>query len=167
MNAVSYGMGVGVGLALRGEITQTGMRFAPDRTDEEPTSAVVNILKANAGEASMMARYAGKTHLHDVEPEDLRSVTLTTAATTGTPLAGTRATVACRLCHFAATDSSSTLNQLSPHEVAHFVKLSGRHTDPRGLDHPRSLESRGVERFQTMVLHMTDLPADHWLAQEG
>ena len=73
------------------EITQTGVRFAPDRNEEERTSAVVNILEANAGEASMMARCAGKTRLHNIEPEDLRSVTRATAAATGIPLAGTRA----------------------------------------------------------------------------
>ena len=81
VNAIGYG----------GEITQTGMRFAPDRNEEERASAVVNILKANAGEASMMARCAGKTRLHNIEPEDLRSVTRATAAATGIPLAGTRA----------------------------------------------------------------------------
>ena len=124
------------------------MRFAPDRTEEERTSAVVNILKANAGEASMTARCARKTHPHNIEPEDLRSVTRATAAAISIPLAGTSADVACRLCHFAATDSSGTLNQLSPHEVAHFFKPSDRHTGPRGLDHAWNLESRGVERFQ-------------------
>ena len=50
-----------------------------------------HILKANAGEASMMARCAGKTRLHNIEPADLRSVTRATAAATGIPLAGTRA----------------------------------------------------------------------------
>ena len=65
------------------------MRFAPDRNEEERTGAVVNILKANAGEAWMMARCAGKTRLHNIEPEDLRSVTRATAAVTGIPLAGT------------------------------------------------------------------------------
>ena len=60
-------------------------------TEEERAGAVVNILKANAGEASMMARCAGKTRLHNIEPEDLRSVTRATAAATGIPLAGTRA----------------------------------------------------------------------------
>ena len=89
VNAVGYG--VAVALALGGEITPTGMRFAPDRSEEERASAVVNILKANAGEASMMARCAGKTRLHNIEPEDLRSVTRATAAATGIPLAGTRA----------------------------------------------------------------------------
>ena len=89
VNAIGYG--VAVALALGGEITHTGVRFAPDRNEEERAGAVVNILKANAGEASMMARCAGKTRLHNIEPEDLRSVTRATAAATGIPLAGTRA----------------------------------------------------------------------------
>jgi len=50
------------------------------------------ILRANAGEASMMARCTGKTRLHNLEPEDLRSVTLPTAAAMGIPLTGHRAT---------------------------------------------------------------------------
>ena len=53
VNAIGYG--VAVALALGGEITHTGVRFAPDRNEEERAGAVVNILKANAGEASMMA----------------------------------------------------------------------------------------------------------------
>ena len=89
VNAIGYG--VAVALALGGEITHTGVRFTPDRNEEERAGAVVNILKANAGEASMMARCAGKTRLHNIEPEDLRSVTRATAAATGIPLTGTRA----------------------------------------------------------------------------
>ena len=50
----AIGYGVAVALALGGEITHTGVRFAPDRNEEERAGAVVNILKANAGEASMM-----------------------------------------------------------------------------------------------------------------
>ena len=87
----AIGYGVAVALALGGEITHTGVRFAPDRNEEERAGAVVNILKANAGEASMMAPCAGKTRLHNIEPEDMRSITRATAAATGIPLAGTRA----------------------------------------------------------------------------
>ena len=47
VNAIGYG--VAVALALGGEITRTGVRFAPDRNEEERAGAVVNILKANAG----------------------------------------------------------------------------------------------------------------------
>ena len=89
VNAIGYG--VAMTLVLGGEITETGMRFAPDRNEEERTDAVVNILKANAGEAWMMARCVGKMRLHNIEPEDLRSVTRATAAATGIPLAGAQA----------------------------------------------------------------------------
>ena len=89
VNAVGYG--AEMALALGGGITPTGMRFAPDRNEEERTSAVVNILETNAGEASMVARCADTTRLHDIEPEDPRPVTRATAAATGIPLAGTLA----------------------------------------------------------------------------
>ena len=46
----------------------------------------------------------------------------------------------------------------SPHEVAHFVKQSGRHVSPRGLGHAWSMVRRGVERLRAMILRMADLP---------
>ena len=49
---------------------------------------MANILKASVGEASMMARCTGKTNLHNLEPEDLRAITLATAAASGIPLVG-------------------------------------------------------------------------------
>ena len=45
-----------------------------------------------------------------------------------------------------------------PHAVAHFVKQSNRHTNPRGLSHAWSLVSRGAARLWAMILHMADLP---------
>ena len=72
LGANAIGHGVSVALALGGEIADGAMRFAPDRSDEERESAVLNILKANTSEASMMARCAGKTRLHNIEPENLR-----------------------------------------------------------------------------------------------
>ena len=44
-----------------------------------------------------------------------------------------------------------------PHDVAHFVKQSGRHVNPRGLGYAWSLVSRGAERLRAMILHMADL----------
>ena len=89
VNVIGYG--VPVALAVGGEITPEGIQFAPDRSYQERADAVANLLKANAGEASMMARCTGKTRLHNIEPEDLRSITRATADATGIPLAGTRA----------------------------------------------------------------------------
>ena len=56
----------------------------------ERCRAVANIIKASAGEASMMARCTGKTKLHNLEPEDLRALTLATADATDIVLAGLR-----------------------------------------------------------------------------
>ena len=49
---------------------------------------MVDILKASAGEASMMARCTGKTNLHNLEPEDLRALTLPTRDATDVLLVG-------------------------------------------------------------------------------
>lgn len=43
-----------------------------------------------AAETSIMARCTGKTNIHNLEPEDLKTITLAAAQATGIPLAGTR-----------------------------------------------------------------------------
>lgn len=83
-------LGVPVGLAAGGRIGPAGLEFASDYTAEDRSLGIVNILKASAAEASMMARCTGKTNLHNLEPEDLRAITLATAKATGIPLAGSR-----------------------------------------------------------------------------
>jgi hypothetical protein len=86
-------LGVTLGLSVGGSISdQACVEFASDWSEEERSRAIVSIVNANAGEASMMARCTGKTKLHNLEPEDLRSVTLATAEATGVPLAGMRLT---------------------------------------------------------------------------
>jgi NADPH-dependent glutamate synthase beta subunit-like oxidoreductase len=86
-------LGVTLGLSVGGSISdQACIEFASDWSEEERSRAIVSIVNANAGEASMMARCTGKTKLHNLEPEDLRSVTLATAEATGVPLAGMRLT---------------------------------------------------------------------------
>ena len=90
LGAVAVVLGVNAGLAVGGQITGDSLTFSSDFGDEQRSDAVCRIIKANSGEASMMARCTGKTKLHNIEPEDLRSLTLATAASTGIPLAGTR-----------------------------------------------------------------------------
>jgi hypothetical protein len=41
-------------------------------------------------EMQMLARACGKADVHDLEPEDLRALTLEAAAIAGIPLVGTR-----------------------------------------------------------------------------
>ena len=90
LGSVAVVLGVPAGLAAGGAITDgLGMEFAPDHSEEERGNAIVSILKASAGEASMMARCTGKTNLHNLEPEDLRALTLATSEATDIRLAGT------------------------------------------------------------------------------
>ncbi len=90
LGATGVLLGVPVGLAAGGRMTPgEGIRFESDYTDQDRSQAVVNIVRASTGEASMMARCTGKTNLHNLEPEDLRSITLATSAATGIPLVGT------------------------------------------------------------------------------
>ena len=104
----------GMGLGGRGEIApRTGIRLAPDRNEEERAGAVVNILKANAGEASMMARCASKARLHNIEPEDLRSMIRSHCRRHRHPACGDTGGVARELHHFAAADAPTALNLLS------------------------------------------------------
>ena len=85
-SAVVYG--VTAAIAMGGEIGTQGMNWSSDRSITERTDGLKAILNANAGEASMMARCTGKTRLHNLEPEDLRSVTLKTSSVTGVPVPG-------------------------------------------------------------------------------
>ena len=89
LGAKAVVFGAAVGLAVGGEIVAGNtLRFAPDYSDLDRSQATVNIIKASSGEASMMARCTGKTNLQNLEPEDLRAITLATAQATGIPLVG-------------------------------------------------------------------------------
>jgi glutamate synthase domain-containing protein 2 len=50
---------------------------------------VANWLHATASEIQMLARSCGKRDVHDLEPEDIRALTLEASLITGLPLAGT------------------------------------------------------------------------------
>jgi NADPH-dependent glutamate synthase beta subunit-like oxidoreductase len=89
MGCVATLLGAVVGFAAGGVIVEGGdMMFEADYTAEDRTLAVANILKAATIEASMMARCTGKTALHNLEPEDLRSVSLAGADATDIVLVG-------------------------------------------------------------------------------
>jgi NADPH-dependent glutamate synthase beta subunit-like oxidoreductase len=83
-------IGVSMALALGGEMIGPDIRFYGDRSEADRIDAAACLLQAMSTEASIMARCTGKTDVHNLEPEDLRSITLPTAAATGIPLAGAR-----------------------------------------------------------------------------
>jgi methylamine---glutamate N-methyltransferase subunit C len=53
------------------------------------TERVANWFHATASEVQILARACGKRDVHDLEPEDLRALTLEASFITGVPLAGT------------------------------------------------------------------------------
>lgn len=56
---------------------------------DEAADRVANFLTAMTLEVQMLARACGKANIHDLDPEDLRALTMEAAAITGIPLVGT------------------------------------------------------------------------------
>ncbi len=81
-------LGVCAGLSMGGEINNDQIIFSSNYSDTDRIQGLVNIVKANLGEASMMARCTGKTNLYNVEPEDLSAITEDTSEATGISLPG-------------------------------------------------------------------------------
>ena len=55
----------------------------------DASERVANFLQAMTLEIQMLARACGKGNIHDLEPEDLRALTVESSAITGLPLVGT------------------------------------------------------------------------------
>ncbi len=84
-------VGAAMGFAMGGRMEDHNLVFHSDYTTEDRAEAATMLLGALSGEAAIMARCTGKTNVHNLEPEDLRSITLKTSHATGIPLAGARA----------------------------------------------------------------------------
>jgi len=82
-------LGVSMALAIGGRIEGDRIAFSADRDDDERAASAARFIEALSGEASIMARCTGKTDVHNLEPEDLRAITLATARAVAVPLAGT------------------------------------------------------------------------------
>ncbi len=76
-------------LAVGGQI-EGGTRRRSTATSSEADRAenAELFLTALRAEASIMPRCTGKTDIHNLEPEDLRAISVVTAEATGIPLAG-------------------------------------------------------------------------------
>lgn len=81
---------VSAAIALGGVPKGTGMDFAEV---EDAAGALGRFLKAAVSECSMMARCTGKTNVHNLEPEDLRTTTLAAQTATGIVMAGLKKAV--------------------------------------------------------------------------
>jgi NADPH-dependent glutamate synthase beta subunit-like oxidoreductase len=82
-------LGTALAFALNGQAEGGRFQFFADLTAEERKERAGAFIKALGAEASIMARCTGKTDVHNLEPEDLRSITIVTARAAGIPLAGT------------------------------------------------------------------------------
>lgn len=72
-------------IALGGAPQASGIDFAPL---DDAAGSLARFLKAAVSECSMMARCTGKTNVHNLEPEDLRTTALEAQRATGIVMAG-------------------------------------------------------------------------------
>jgi NADPH-dependent glutamate synthase beta subunit-like oxidoreductase len=85
-NAVVVSMSLA--LAVGGQIQNGSMVFYGDIEQDDRDEKAELFLNALRTEASIMPRCTGKTVIHNLEPEDLRSISVVTAEACGIPLAG-------------------------------------------------------------------------------
>ena len=82
--------GAAVAIAMGGVIAGRGLEFSDTASVEERRLRAENWIKASAQETAIIARCTGKTNVHNLEPEDMSSITLTGAEAMGIPLASGR-----------------------------------------------------------------------------
>jgi len=81
-------IGAAAAIALGADVSSGEPVFDADLSQEEREERSYNLLQAFNAEAAMMARCTGKTNVHNLEPEDLRAITLAVAQAAGVPMAG-------------------------------------------------------------------------------
>ena len=86
MNCNAAAFSAAIGLAIGGVIEDNKLSFDGSLTIEERQNAVGNWIKATVQETAIIARCTGKTNVHNLEPEDMRSISLVTSAAMGIPL---------------------------------------------------------------------------------
>ena len=74
-------------LAVGGTIEKDGIDFKLGLSLDERRTAVENWILATAEETAIIARCTGKTNVHNLEPEDMRSITLAVSEAIGIPMA--------------------------------------------------------------------------------
>jgi hypothetical protein len=88
LGANAVAVGASMAFALGGHVEGGAFHFYSDLTAAERDDRGASFLKALSAESSIMARCTGKTDVHNLEPEDLRAISVATAEATGIPLAG-------------------------------------------------------------------------------
>jgi glutamate synthase (NADPH) large chain len=83
--------GVAMGIAMGGVIQDGALCFPDGVSAEDRCRSAENWIKGTVQETAIIARCTGKTNVHNLEPEDMRSITLAGAEAMGVPLASGRA----------------------------------------------------------------------------
>jgi hypothetical protein len=79
-----------MGIAMGGVIDDGRLAFNNGFSPDERRQAAQNWIGGTAQETAIIARCTGKTNVHNLEPEDMRTITLATADATDIPLASGR-----------------------------------------------------------------------------
>ena len=87
INCNAAAVGTAMGIALGGTIEDGTLSFTSNLTLEERVQAAENWIKATAEETAVIARCTGKTNVHNLEPEDMRSITLAVSEAMNIPMA--------------------------------------------------------------------------------
>jgi NADPH-dependent glutamate synthase beta subunit-like oxidoreductase len=88
LGAKALTIGSAAALALGADISSGEAVYSANLSAEEREERSFNLLQAFNAESSMMARCTGKTNVQNLEPEDLRAITLSVSHAAGVPMAG-------------------------------------------------------------------------------
>ena len=86
-NCLGSVFSVAMGIALGGSIQDKQLVFADIPEESTMVDAGLNWIKGTAQEVAIIARCTGKTNVHNLEPEDMRAITLSAAKALDIPLA--------------------------------------------------------------------------------
>jgi len=88
LGTIAVTVGAAMALALGADISSGNPVFNANLDAAEREERSSNLLQAFTAEASMMARCTGKTNVQNLEPEDMRAITLVVSHAAGVPMAG-------------------------------------------------------------------------------
>ena len=88
LGAKAVVIGAAAPLSQGADISSGEPVFSDNLNAEERRERSANLLQAFTAESSMMARCIGKTNVQNMEPEDLRAITVAVSKAVGVPMAG-------------------------------------------------------------------------------
>jgi glutamate synthase (NADPH/NADH) large chain len=87
MNCNASVFGIAPALAMGAVIDDDRLIFPDDAPPASLAADLNNWITATSQETAIIARCTGKTSVHNLEPEDMRCISIATAAAIGIPLA--------------------------------------------------------------------------------